>query len=73
MNRKSRQIVRNFLYSYEADRLANEGMVTRQESDAACCYARQDKVWVDDPDGAKWEVYTVLGDAEAMAPAEACC
>jgi hypothetical protein len=23
----------------------------------------QDKVWVDDPDGAPWEVYTVLADA----------
>jgi hypothetical protein len=25
----------------------------------------QDKVWVDDPDGAPWEVYTVLEDADA--------
>ena len=29
----------------------------------ACCYAVQDKVWVHDPDGAPWEVYTVLADA----------
>jgi hypothetical protein len=28
-----------------------------------CCYAVQDKVWVHDPDGAPWEVYTVLADA----------
>jgi hypothetical protein len=28
-----------------------------------CCYAVQDKVWVNDPDGAPWEVYTVLADA----------
>ena len=27
-----------------------------------CCYAVQDKVWVDDPDGAPWEIYTVLAD-----------
>ena len=58
---------------HAADRLADQGMETRQESDTTCCYARQDKVWVDDPDGAKWEVYTVLADAEVMAPAEACC
>lgn len=30
-----------------------------------CCYATQDKVWVTDPDGAPWEVYTVLADAPA--------
>ena len=44
-------------------RLSTEGLQTREES-GACCYAVQDKVWVNDPDGAAWEVYTVLGDAE---------
>ena len=29
-----------------------------------CCYAVQDKVWVDGPDGEPWEVYTVLADAD---------
>ena len=29
----------------------------------SCCYAVQDKVWVSDPGGARWEVYTVLADA----------
>jgi hypothetical protein len=24
----------------------------------------QDKVWVDDPDGAPWEIYTVIADAD---------
>ena len=33
-----------------------------QES-TTCCYAVQDKAWVDDPDGVPWEVYTVLADA----------
>ena len=32
-----------------------------------CCYAVQDKVWVDDPDGAPWEVYTVLADSDVPA------
>ena len=58
------------------DRLAGRGLETRAEQ-GACCYAVQDKVWVEDPDGAPWEVYTVLGDAPAMAkqPAggQACC
>ena len=46
-------------------RLAAEGLPTATEEDAACCYAVQDKVWVSDPDGAPWEVYTVLADASA--------
>ena len=35
------------------------------EDGTTCCYAVQDKVWVDGPDGARWEVYTVLADADA--------
>jgi catechol 2,3-dioxygenase-like lactoylglutathione lyase family enzyme len=50
-------------------RLASEGLATAVEDDVACCYAVQDKVWVDDPDGAAWEIYTVLSDVE-MAPGE---
>ena len=41
-----------------------------------CCYARQDKVWVADPAGNRWEVYTVLGDIEEDDHREAtaaCC
>jgi len=43
-------------------RLSGEGLPTTAES-GECCYAVQDKVWVSDPDGAPWEVYTVLADA----------
>src|SRR3954462_7174106 len=32
-------------------RLAAEGLATATEDDVACCYAVQDKVWVDAPDG----------------------
>ena len=46
-------------------RLAGEGMATATEDEVTCCYAVQDKVWVDDPDGAPWEVYTVLADSES--------
>jgi catechol 2,3-dioxygenase-like lactoylglutathione lyase family enzyme len=45
-------------------RLAAEGLTTATEQGTTCCYAVQDKVWVDDPDGAPWEVYTVLADAQ---------
>jgi catechol 2,3-dioxygenase-like lactoylglutathione lyase family enzyme len=48
-------------------RLASEGLATATEENVSCCFAVQDKVWVDDPDGAPWEVYTVLADADAPA------
>jgi len=44
--------------------LAREGLMTATEDQVACCYALQDKVWVDGPDGEPWEVYTVLADVE---------
>ena len=53
-------------------RLSGEGLDTAAES-GACCYAVQEKVWVQDPDEAPWEVYTVVADAETMAPTGTCC
>jgi catechol 2,3-dioxygenase-like lactoylglutathione lyase family enzyme len=44
-------------------RLSSEGLSTEVEEQTSCCFAIQDKVWVNDPDGAPWEVYTVLDDA----------
>ena len=51
-------------------RLAAAGMATRVEDGTTCCYALQDKVWVTGPGGERWEVYTVLADADADAGAE---
>jgi len=48
-------------------RLVDAGLAAAPEDGVTCCYAVQDKVWVDDPDGAPWEVYTVLADAETPA------
>lgn len=71
-----------------AARLRDSGLMTLAESDSACCYAVQDKVWVAGPDAERWEVYTVLGDSDVFvgesdaaerivgsgdASAEACC
>ena len=47
-------------------RLASEGLVTAVEEETTCCFAVQDKVWVNAPDGEPWEVYTVLADANVM-------
>lgn len=46
-------------------RLDTHGLATVVQHATTCCYAVQDKVWVSDPDGAPWEIYTVLADAEA--------
>ena len=60
--------------SEATDRLKDEGLDTRTEDDVECCYARQDKVWVADPDGAPWEIYTVLEDSAVMSPdSDECC
>ena len=48
-------------------RLADEGLATAVEDQVTCCYAVQDKVWVDGPDREPWEIYTVLADAEMPA------
>ena len=44
------------------ERLEKAGLVTFSEENVNCCYARQDKIWVRDPDGNAWEVYTILDD-----------
>ena len=50
-----------------SERFKRNGLRTFAEEDTSCCYAVQDKVWVDDPDGAPWEIYTVLADVEMPA------
>ncbi len=61
-------------------RLAGEGLATAVEEQTACCYAVQDKVWVDGPGGEPWEIYTVLADDDtpagqlrSAAPGESAC
>lgn len=51
------------------------GMQVEAEERSVCCYALQDKFWLTDPDGNRWEIYTVLEDVEEKAPAAAssCC
>jgi catechol 2,3-dioxygenase-like lactoylglutathione lyase family enzyme len=67
----------------ETERLKTLDLLTLSEDQVDCCYALQDKVWVEDPDGAPWEIYTVLADSAVqgqMQPAQveakelkACC
>jgi catechol 2,3-dioxygenase-like lactoylglutathione lyase family enzyme len=45
-------------------RLELAGMPTNREEGVECCYAKQTKFWVHDPDGNLWEIYTFDGDIE---------
>ncbi len=56
-----------------SERLSESGLATLDEHDTTCCYARQDKVWVSDPAGNRWEIYTVLEDVEQAYDDSACC
>ena len=51
----------------EQARLAEAGFASVEERDTTCCYARQDKFWVQGaPDGERWEIYTVLADSQTF-------
>jgi predicted lactoylglutathione lyase len=57
-----------------AKRWEEKGLITLDEMRTDCCYALQDKTWVSDPDGNKWEVFTVLGNTEDKdIAASVCC
>ena len=43
-------------------RVAAKGLVAEEQAGTTCCFAVQDKVWVNGPDN-DWEFYTVLADA----------
>jgi catechol 2,3-dioxygenase-like lactoylglutathione lyase family enzyme len=59
-------------------RLAGHGLASIDERNSTCCYATQDKFWVDGtPSGERWEVYTVLADSPTFfsesAAEPSCC
>src|SRR4051812_41932836 len=55
-------------------RLTADGLTSTDERDTVCCYATQDKFWVDHtPDGEQWEIYTVLDENPASVAPSGCC
>ena len=46
------------------ERLVAAGLAAFDEMDTTCCYARQDKIWVRDPDGTPWEVFATHEDLD---------
>jgi hypothetical protein len=63
----------------EQTRPAEAGFASTDERGTVCCYAKQDKFWVEGtPNGERWEIYTVLADsptffAEQSGDGPACC
>ena len=68
----------------ELRRVKAAGLPVVEEKGVDCCHANQDKFWVQDPDGVRWEVYCLNRDieeeatasaagAESAKPAAACC
>ena len=62
----------------EQARLAAQGLASVDERGTTCCYARQDKFWVEGaPNGERWEIYTVLEDSETFGTGDTspvgCC
>lgn len=61
------------------ERWGQAGLYTRDEMQTNCCYAIQNKTWVQDPDGNEWEVFVVLEDnlpetkTAVNAEGAACC
>ena len=62
----------------EQERLAGLGLAPAAAGETTCCYAKQDKFWVQGaPDGESWEIYTVLADSPTFyaedTAAPGCC
>jgi catechol 2,3-dioxygenase-like lactoylglutathione lyase family enzyme len=61
----------------EQARLAEIGLASRDSGETTCCYAKQDKFWVEGaPNGEPWEIYAVLADSQtfyAEGHGDQCC
>lgn len=50
--------------------------IALEEQNTNCCYSRQDKFWVNDPDGYQWEVYHIKDEtplSNKKHELSACC
>ena len=56
-----------------SERFTAAGLDTDVREGTTCCYATQDKVWVGEEAHGRWEVYTVLADADRLEPEGATC
>ncbi len=54
-------------------RLEAAGLASSIEREETCCYANQTKIWATDPEGRRWEIYTVHADTEERDDPESTC
>ena len=54
------------------EKWTEQGLITVDEMGVNCCYAKQDKTWVRDPDGNEWEAFVVLENLDASDEIESC-
>ena len=47
-------------------RVSAAGLSPTEQQESTCCYAAQEKAWLAGPGAERWEIYTVLADAEVM-------
>ena len=55
------------------ERLNGAGLASTLERNGTCCYANQTKFWTSDPEGRRWEIYTVHRETLERDEARACC
>jgi catechol 2,3-dioxygenase-like lactoylglutathione lyase family enzyme len=60
------------------ERLKQADRPVLEEGETFCCYAKNEKSWIEDPQGIRWETFLTTGEStvygnEAMKSAEACC
>ena len=76
------QLDSNAAVQRELARVKQAGLDVQEERNANCCHANQDKFWLRDPDGFRWEVYhlnydieeeTVRQGAQALPVRQAAC
>jgi len=60
--------------------VSSAGIAALDQAGAACCYAKSDKYWIEDPQGVAWETFHTLGsvpifgeEAKRGAEKSACC
>lgn len=55
------------------DRLSSAGLAVSVEREETCCYANQTKVWATDPEGRRWEIYTVHEETDERDASDTTC
>ncbi len=58
--------------SFWEKQLTERGVMAAPEKGVDCCFAKQDKVWFQDPDGNSWEIFYVIEQLPTQPKMSAC-